>query len=98
VVTGLARGHRRRHHDSGPQGSEYQTIRDGFDASATSGGIPMIRFLIFLWLVIATSIPASAQIKIEQVKSEGGIKAWLVNEPAIPFIAIEIAFKGGHRT
>ena len=55
----------------------------------------MIRFLTFLWLVIATTIPASAQIKIEQVKSEGGIKAWLVNEPAIPFIAIEIAFKGG---
>ena len=30
----------------------------------------MIRFLIFLWLLITTSIPASAQIKIEQVKRE----------------------------
>jgi zinc protease len=55
----------------------------------------MIRFLTVLWLAVVAAVPASAQIKIEEVTSDGGIKAWLVNEPAIPFIAMQIAFKGG---
>ncbi len=55
----------------------------------------MIRLFIVLWVTVVAALPLSAQIKIEQVTSEGGIKAWLVNEPAIPFIAMQIAFKGG---
>lgn len=55
----------------------------------------MIRLFIVLWVAVVAALPASAQIKIEEVTSEGGIKAWLVSEPAIPFIAVQIAFKGG---
>lgn len=55
----------------------------------------MIRFLVVLWVTVVAALPATAQIKIEEVTSAGGIKAWLVNEPAIPFIAMQIAFKGG---
>ena len=43
-----------------------------------------------LWLV-----PAHAEIAVQQVTSPGGIKAWLVEEHSIPFMALEIRFKGG---
>lgn len=39
--------------------------------------------------------PAHAEIDIIPVTSPGGIEAWLVKEPSIPFVAIEIAFEGG---
>jgi len=55
----------------------------------------MIRFLTVLFVMFFAAVSASAQIKIEQVTSEGGIQAWLVSEPAIPFVAIQIAFQGG---
>ena len=32
---------------------------------------------------------------IERVVSPGGIEAWLVQEPAVPLIAIDFAFSGG---
>ncbi|MGR3792806.1 M16 family metallopeptidase [Vannielia sp. SX4] len=38
---------------------------------------------------------ASAEVDIEEVTSPGGVEAWLVNEPSIPFVALEIRFKGG---
>lgn len=55
----------------------------------------MIRFLTVLFVMFFAAVSASAQIKIEQVTSEGGIQAWLVTESAIPFVAIQIAFQGG---
>lgn len=41
------------------------------------------------------AIPAVAAVDIEEVTSPGGIKAWLVEEHSIPFVSIEIRFKGG---
>ncbi|MBY6049202.1 M16 family metallopeptidase [Vannielia litorea] len=38
---------------------------------------------------------ALAEVDIEEVTSPGGVEAWLVNEPSIPFVALEIRFKGG---
>ncbi|OWU68943.1 zinc protease [Roseovarius sp. 22II1-1F6A] len=39
---------------------------------------------------------ASAGIEnVEEVTSDGGITAWLVTEPSIPFTALEIRFRGG---
>ena len=38
---------------------------------------------------------AAQAIDIEEVTSPGGIHAWLVNEPSLPFTALEIRFKGG---
>ena len=54
----------------------------------------MIRaFITCVTLFVA--VPAWAEIKIKEVTSPGGINAWLVEEPSIPFVALEIRFKGG---
>lgn len=56
----------------------------------------MIRLVItaFFALVTLPAYAASA-IDIKEVTSPGGIKAWLVEEPSIPFMALQIRFKGG---
>ena len=43
----------------------------------------VLTLLAFLLL----SLPAMAEIKIEEVTSPGGIKAWLVENHDIPFTA-----------
>lgn len=53
----------------------------------------LFRSLVFLALLAAGT--ASAQIRIEEVTSPGGIRAWLVHEPSIPFVALSIGFRGG---
>ncbi len=54
----------------------------------------MIRFLMTLIAAAFLMQPANA-IDIKEVTSPGGITAWLVEEPSIPFTALEIRFKGG---
>ncbi len=54
----------------------------------------MIRILIVFGFLVV-SAPARAAVDIQEVVSPGGIKAWLVEEPSIPFLALEIRFKGG---
>ncbi|MFY0693340.1 MAG: insulinase family protein [Paracoccaceae bacterium] len=54
----------------------------------------MIRLILAAALAFAVSLPARA-IDIQEVTSPGGIKAWLVEEPSIPFTALEIRFSGG---
>ena len=54
----------------------------------------MMRFVLSFVAVMA-ALPAMAEIAIKEVTSPGGIKAWLVEEPSIPFVALEIRFKGG---
>jgi zinc protease len=39
--------------------------------------------------------PLSAEVKIQEVTSPGGLKAWLVEEHGIPFTALELRFRGG---
>lgn len=48
-------------------------------------------------LIIAVLVPfgARAAVEIQEVTSPGGITAWLVEEPSIPFVAMDIRFKGG---
>ncbi|HUI14375.1 MAG TPA: pitrilysin family protein [Xanthobacteraceae bacterium] len=41
-----------------------------------------------------TALPADATT-IQRVVSPGGIEAWLVQEPAVPLIAVDFAFVGG---
>lgn len=50
-----------------------------------------IAFVVALFAVL----PARADVNIQEVTSPGGIKAWLVEEHSLPFIALEIAFRGG---
>ncbi|MEP4196517.1 MAG: pitrilysin family protein [Aliishimia sp.] len=44
---------------------------------------------------MALAIPATADVDIQEITSPGGLTSWLVEEPAIPFIALEVRFKGG---
>ena len=46
-------------------------------------------------LVPALAAPLRAEIDIEAVTSPGGIEAWLVEDPSIPFLALELRFRGG---
>ncbi|NBZ89615.1 M16 family metallopeptidase [Stagnihabitans tardus] len=52
----------------------------------------MIRVLVFLALMVS---PAWAEVKIQEVTSKGGIKAWLVENHDIAFTALSIRFQGG---
>lgn len=54
----------------------------------------MIRFLFAACLATLAALPAQA-VDIKEVTSPGGIRAWLVEEHAIPFTAIELRFEGG---
>lgn len=53
----------------------------------------MIRALVLLFLLAAA--PARAALTIETVTSPGGITAWLVEAREIPFVAMELRFRGG---
>ena len=54
----------------------------------------MIRFLRIIGLLSICS-PVAAEVDIQEIVSPGGINAWLVQEESIPFVALEIRFKGG---
>ena len=41
------------------------------------------------------AVPALAAVDVREVQSPGGIRAWLVEDHSIPFVALEIAFRGG---
>jgi zinc protease len=52
--------------------------------------------LLVLPLLVASGHLATAHaMKIQEVKSPGGIEAWLVEEHSVPIIAMHFAFKGG---
>lgn len=46
-------------------------------------------------LTVLVAMPARAEVNIQEVTSPGGLKAWLVEEPSIPFVALDISFRGG---
>lgn len=61
----------------------------------------MNRSLSFAWLpatillVLALAMPARAEVKIQEVVSSSGVRAWLVEDYTVPIISIRFAFKGG---
>ncbi|GHF40557.1 M16 family metallopeptidase [Seohaeicola zhoushanensis] len=55
----------------------------------------MIRFALTV-AAFLVALPAWAEVKIQEVTSPGGIKAWLVEEHSIPFTALELGFRGGN--
>ena len=55
----------------------------------------MMRALLAGLFSLMISAPLHAEVKIEEVTSPGGIKAWLVEEHGIPFTALELRFRGG---
>ncbi|NEY90176.1 M16 family metallopeptidase [Tabrizicola oligotrophica] len=52
----------------------------------------ILRIALFL---VALATPLRAEIAIQEVTSPGGIKAWLVEDHNIPFMALELRFRGG---
>ena len=46
-------------------------------------------------LLVLSALPLRAEVDIKEVTSPGGLTAWLVEEPSIPFMALEIRFRGG---
>lgn len=54
----------------------------------------MPRILIAFILTFSAAM-AQAAVTIQEVTSAGGINAWVVEEPAIPFTALEIRIRGG---
>lgn len=55
----------------------------------------MIRFIGAIFLTVVVSFPAFAAVDIKEVETPGGLKAWLVEDDTVPFLALEIRFKGG---
>ena len=55
----------------------------------------MIRLWVLFALTMVVAAPLRAAVDIQEVVSPGGINAWLVEEHSIPFVALEIRFKGG---
>lgn len=54
----------------------------------------MLRLILTAWFAAAGTV-ATAEIDIQTITSEGGINAWVVEEPSIPFAALEIRIRGG---
>ena len=50
---------------------------------------------MLLVAMIAGSVPTIAATKISEIETPGGFTVWMVREPSIPIIALEIAFRGG---
>lgn len=55
----------------------------------------MIRVILSALIWAVTGIAAMAEVKIQEVTSPNGIKAWLVEDTSIPFMALELSFRGG---
>ncbi|AXI40989.1 pitrilysin family protein [Sulfitobacter sp. SK011] len=54
-----------------------------------------MRVLTALFLMMIAALPARAEVNIQSVTSPGGLTAWLVEEHTIPFVALELRFRGG---
>jgi len=46
-------------------------------------------------VALVVALPAAADIDIVETTSPGGVEAWLVEDPSIPFVALEFWFIGG---
>jgi zinc protease len=54
-----------------------------------------MRALLSFLLLIVFALPAMAGVKVQEITSPGGIKAWLVEDHSIPFAALDLRFRGG---
>lgn len=57
-------------------------------------GTGLLGSLLALIIGLA-ALPARAEVNIQEITTPGGITAWLVEEHAIPFVALELRFRGG---
>lgn len=45
--------------------------------------------------VMLAALPARADVDIQDVTSDSGMEAWLVEDHSLPFVALELRFRGG---
>jgi zinc protease len=60
--------------------------------------LPALRRLAFVVapaLLLLATLPARAEVEFQQITSPQGIKAWLVEDYAVPIVTIRFAFDGG---
>ena len=55
----------------------------------------MIRLVFAALLASFAALPLRAEINVKELTTPGGTNIWLVEEHAIPFVAIELWFRGG---
>lgn len=55
----------------------------------------MIRLMTAFTLWLGLALPGQASVDIQEVKTPAGHSAWLVQDPSIPFVSLEIWFRGG---
>ncbi|MCK8463487.1 insulinase family protein [Aliiroseovarius sp. S1339] len=55
----------------------------------------MMRLIYALATLVIVTLPARAEIAIQEVTTPAGINVWLVEEHSLPFTALEIRFRGG---
>jgi zinc protease len=68
-------------------------VRTSFDTHFRFARM-LLRTNGILLLVLLIALPARA-IDIKQVKSPGGIEAWLVEDRSVPVVSLSVAFRGG---
>jgi len=54
-----------------------------------------MKWVLTLCLSLLATLPLRAEIAIQEVTSPEGISAWLVEDHNIPFVALELRFRGG---
>lgn len=54
-----------------------------------------IPFLAMLALLLVFALPARSDVNIQEVHSEKGITAWLVEDYTVPIVTLRFAFEGG---
>lgn len=55
----------------------------------------MIRLVHAAAALILLALPVRAAVEVQEITTPGGINLWLVEERGIPFVALEIMFRGG---
>jgi zinc protease len=55
----------------------------------------MTRLFAAVLFILVSALPLRAEIEIKTITSPGGLDAWLVEEHSIPFVALELRFRGG---
>ncbi|MCY4287179.1 MAG: pitrilysin family protein [Aestuariivita sp.] len=54
-----------------------------------------MRGILAALLIFLCVSPASAAVEIKEIETPSGISAWLVKDHSIPFVALELRFRGG---
>jgi zinc protease len=61
---------------------------------STARGAGLLNLSVTIGM-LAAPMSAAAAAKVERVVSPGGIEAYLLSEPSIPFLSLSLQFRGG---